>query len=204
MLIGICGGSASGKTTIAKKIISGVGQDNIVYLQQDNYYHDLGHLAENTRHHINFDHPDSLDLKLLIEHTQSLLEGKAIAQPIYDFSKHTRTGEFQTITPKSIILLDGLLVFTEPQLRDLMKIKIFVDTDDDLRFIRRLQRDIAERGRDKESVIHQYLMNVKPMHEKLVKPSKHYADLVISGNEENPVIINMIIAWVKTLILEQC
>jgi uridine kinase len=200
MLIGICGGSASGKTTIAKKIIVGVGQENIVYLQQDNYYHDLGHLAEHTRHHINFDHPDSLDLKLLIEHTQNLLDGKSIAQPIYDFSKHTRTGEFQTIAPKPIILLDGLLIFAEATLRDLMKIKIFVDTDDDLRFIRRLQRDIAERGRDKESVIHQYSMNVKPMHEKLVKPSKRYADLVISGNQENQIVVDMVVTWLKSLV----
>lgn len=200
MLIGISGGSASGKTTIAKKIVSAVGEKNIVYLQQDNYYHDLEHLAEHSRHHINFDHPDSLDLELLIEHTQSLLEGKTIAQPIYDFSKHTRTGNFQTISPKPLILLDGLLILTEKRLRDLMKIKIFVNTDNDLRFIRRLQRDIAERGRDKETVIHQYLMHVRPMHEKLVEPSKNYADLVISGNEENQVVVNMIVAWAKSLI----
>ncbi|MBI4851773.1 MAG: uridine kinase [Acidobacteria bacterium] len=200
MLIGVCGGSASGKTTIAKKIIDSVGEENIVYLQQDNYYHDLEHLPEHSRHHINFDHPDSLDLELLIKHTQDLLEAKSIAQPIYDFSKHTRTGKFQTITPKPIILLDGLLIFSEQRLRDLMKIKIFVDTDDDLRFIRRLQRDIAERGRDKESVIYQYLTYVKPMHNKLVAPSKQYADLIISGNKENHVVVNMFVAWVKSLI----
>jgi uridine kinase len=202
-LIGISGGSASCKTTIAKKIIAQIGEEHVVYLQQDNYYHDLGHLAEQTRHHINFDHPDSLDLKLLIDHTQSLLDDKPIAQPIYDFSKHTRTGEFQTISPKPVILLDGLLIFTEPKLRNLMKLKVFVDTDEDLRFIRRLQRDIAERGRDKESVIHQYLMNVKPMHEKLVEPSKRYADLVISGNEQNQLVIDMITAWVKSLVFQQ-
>ncbi len=200
MLIGICGGSASGKTTIAKKIIAGVGEKNIVYLQQDNYYYDLGHLAEQSRHHINFDHPDSLDLNLLIQHIQDLLDGREIAQPIYDFSKHTRTGEFQTITPKPIILLDGLLILAQPALRHLMKVKIFVDTDADLRFIRRLQRDIAERGRDKESVIHQYLINVKPMHQKLVEPSKCYADIVISGNEENTTITDIMVAWIKSLI----
>jgi uridine kinase len=200
MLIGICGGSASGKTTIAKKIITSVGEDNIVYLQQDNYYRDLGHLEQHSRHHINFDHPDSLDLELLLEHIKTLLDNKPIAQPIYDFSKHTRTGNFQTINPKPITLLDGILIFHEEKLRDLMKIKIFVDTDDDLRFIRRLQRDIAERGRDKESVIHQYLMNVKPMHEKLVKPSKKFADLIISGNEENQTIIDMLVASIKSLL----
>lgn len=202
MLIGICGGSASGKTTIARKIISGVGQDNIVYLQQDNYYHDLSHLTEHFRHHINFDHPDSLDINLLIEHIKTLLAGKAIQQPVYDFSKHNRTGEFHTILPKKVILLDGILVFSQPMaaLRDLMKLKVFVETDDDLRFIRRLQRDIAERGRDKESVIHQYFNTVKPMHDELVQPSKKYADIVISGNQNNQLSIDLFVAWIKNLL----
>ncbi|KAF0232585.1 MAG: uridine kinase [bacterium] len=200
MLIGICGGSASGKTTIAKKIIAGVGEENIVYLQQDNYYYDLSHLPLKSRHDVNFDHPDSLDSNRLIQHTQDLLDGKAIDQPIYDFPSHTRTGEYQTIESKPIILLDGLLIFAQPALRHLMKVKIFVDTDDDLRFIRRLQRDIAERGRNKESVIHQYLTNVKPMHQTLVETSKHYADIVISGNKENILIVDMMVAWIKSLI----
>jgi uridine kinase len=202
MLIGISGGSASGKTTIAKKIIEGVGQDNIVYLQQDNYYHDLSHLNEHFRHHINFDHPDSLDIELLTQHVRALLSGKEIQQPIYDFSKHNRTGEFQTIAPKSVILLDGILVFAQPMaiIRDLMKLKVFVETDDDLRFIRRLQRDITERGRDKESVIHQYFNTVKPMHDELVQPSKKYADIVISGNQNNQLSIDLFIAWIKSLL----
>lgn len=201
MLVGICGGSASGKTTIAKKIIAGVGEENVVYLQQDNYYLDLGHLSICERHKINFDHPESLDLELLIDHTKNLLEGKEIKQPIYDFSEHTRTGKFYTVQPKPIILLDGLLVFHNSILRELMKVKIFVDTPDDIRFIRRLKRDIAERGRDKESVIYQYLTTVKPMYDELIKPSQKYADFIISGEQNNEMVINIMITWLKSLLL---
>ena len=153
MLVGICGGTGSGKTTIAQKIITQLGKEQVLLLQQDVYYNDLGHIPLESRHHTNFDHPDSLDFALLIEHVEKLIAGKPIEQPLYDFPTHTRTGEYQTVQPRPIILLDGILIFSQPQLRQLMDLKIYIDTDIDVRFIRRLQRDIAERGRTLESVI---------------------------------------------------
>jgi uridine kinase len=197
ILIGVCGGTGSGKTTIARKIIEAVGQHQVVFLQQDAYYNDLGYLSLEKRHHINFDHPDALDFELLIEHAQALIEGNSIDQPVYDFATHARTGKLQRIEPRPVILLDGILIFTEDRLRELMAIKVFVSTEADIRFIRRLERDIRERGRTAEAVIHQYLSTVRPMHMELVEPSRRHADIIIPEGGHNQISIELIAAWIK-------
>jgi uridine kinase len=202
ILIGVCGGTGSGKTTIARKIIETVGAHQVVYLQQDSYYRDLGDLPLASRHQINFDHPDSVDFTLLIEHVKLLLAGNAIEQPGYDFATHTRTGEFHSLAACPIILLDGILIFAQAALRELMNIKIFVDTDADIRFIRRLQRDINERGRTIDSVIHQYMETVRPMHAQLVEPSRVYADIIIPEGGNHQLAIEILAAWIKSLPLK--
>jgi len=197
MIIGICGGTGSGKTTVAQKILEAVGADRVVYLQQDAYYKDLSHLPLETRHTLNFDHPDAIDTDLLIRHIEELRAGRAIEQPIYDFTTHTRRPETRHIEPRPIILVEGILVFENPRLRALMDLKIFVDTADDIRFIRRLVRDISERGRTVESVIKQYLETVRPMHLEFVEPSKRYADIIIPEGGFNVVGIDLIIEKIR-------
>jgi uridine kinase len=198
MIIGIGGGTGSGKTTVAHRILEAVGQDNVVYLQQDCYYKDLSHLPLAERHRVNFDHPDALDNDLLIAHIEELRAGRPIEQPVYDFTVHTRRPERRPIEPRPIILVEGILVFENPRLRSLMDLKIFVDTADDIRFIRRLVRDIQERGRTVESVIEQYLTTVRPMHLEFVEPSKRYADIIIPEGGYNEVGIDLIIEKIKS------
>jgi len=203
LIIGICGGTGSGKTTVARKILEAVGADRVVYLQQDAYYKDLSHLPLEERHRLNFDHPDAIDTDLLIQHIEDLRAGRAIEQPVYDFTTHTRRPEMRHIEPRPIILVEGILVFENPRLRALMDLKIFVDTADDIRFIRRLLRDISERGRTVESVIRQYLETVRPMHLEFVEPSKRYADIIIPEGGENVVGIDLIIEKIKAYLAER-
>lgn len=200
VVIGIAGGTGSGKTTVTNVILDRVGAEKIALLPHDAYYKDLNHLPLDRRPQINFDHPNSLDTPLLIEHIQALKRGDAIQLPIYDFKHHTRTVNTIRVEPQPVILVDGILIFAEPDLRKLFDIKIYVDTDSDIRFIRRLQRDIAERGRTSESVIQQYLSTVRPMHLEFVEPSKRYADIIIPEGGLNTVAMDMVVARIENML----
>ncbi|NPA93048.1 MAG: uridine kinase [Chloroflexi bacterium] len=203
LVIGIAGGTGSGKTTVARVILDRVGEGHIAYLPHDAYYKDNGHLPLSERIKINYDHPDSLETSLLIQHIQMLREGKPVERPVYDFTTHTRTSETVTVLPRPIIMVEGILLFYEPELRKLFDVKIYVDTDPDIRFIRRLRRDITERGRTMESVIDQYLNTVRPMHLEFVEPSKRYADIIIPEGGFNRVALDMVVARVDSLLRER-
>jgi uridine kinase len=200
LVIGIAGGSGSGKTTVAQTILQRVGPDRISFLQHDAYYKDLSGLPPVQRAEVNFDHPNSLENELLIRHILQLKKGKVVNVPIYDFSTHSRTDRTFKVEPRSVILVEGILIFAEITLRELFDVKIFVDTDSDLRFIRRLQRDIAERGRTTESVIKQYLSTVRPMHLDFVEPSKRYADVIIPEGGFNTAALDMVVARIETML----
>lgn len=200
LVIGIAGGSGSGKTTLAKLILDRIGSDRIAFLPHDAYYKDLSDLPPNQRAEINFDHPNSLDTALLIEHIIGLLENKPVDLPVYNFKTHSRTNETYQVDPRPIIMVEGILIFTEKALRDILDVKIFVDTDPDLRFIRRLERDIEERGRTTKSVVRQYLSTVRPMHLEFVEPSKRYADVIIPEGGLNEVAMEMVVARLEALL----
>jgi uridine kinase len=200
VIIGIAGGSGSGKTTVANAILKAVGKEKIVYLPHDAYYKDLSDLAPMQRKQVNFDHPDSLDNDLLIEHIQSLKNHKPVEMPVYDFTTDSRTNQTVQIKPHRVIIVEGILIFADPRLRDLFDVRLFVDTDADIRFIRRLQRDITERGRTTENVINQYLKTVRPMHLEFVEPSKRYADVIIPEGGLNIVAMDMVIARIESLL----
>ncbi len=200
LVIGIAGGSGSGKTTVAQTILQRVGPDKISFLQHDSYYKDLSGLPQAQRAEVNFDHPNSLDNEMLIRHIQLLKAGQSIDVPIYDFSTHSRTDRTFVVKPRPVILVEGILIFAEPELRQLFDVKIFVDTDSDVRFIRRLQRDITERGRTTESVIKQYQSTVRPMHLEFVEPSKRYADVIIPEGGFNTAALDMVVARVETML----
>jgi uridine kinase len=200
LIIGIAGGTGSGKTTIANVILSRVGTEHIAYIPHDAYYKDLKDLPVAQRDMINFDHPDSLDTHLLIKHLQKLKGWESIELPVYDFKTHTRTTRAITVQAQSVIIVEGILVFSEPELRDQFDVKIFVDTDPDIRFIRRLQRDISERGRTTDSVIQQYQTTVRPMHLEFVEPSKRYADVIIPEGGLNTVAMDMVVARLRDLL----
>ena len=200
LVIGIAGGSGSGKTTVAQEILNRVGADRIAYLQHDSYYKDLSGLPPTLRLEVNFDHPHSLETELLIKHIVSLRDLEPVEVPIYDFSTHSRTSQTFTVKPRGVILVEGILIFTEPELRKLFDVKIFVDTDSDLRFIRRLHRDITERGRTTESVIKQYQSTVRPMHLEFVEPSKRYADIIIPEGGHNTAALDMVVARIELLL----
>jgi uridine kinase len=192
MIIGICGGTGSGKTTVANRILESVSKDEVVFLQQDSYYRDLDQMPLDYRKQINFDHPDAIDNGLLVEHVRALKRGEAVEIPIYDFRTHTRLARTLHTEPQPIIIIEGILVFADQRLLDEMDIKVYVDTPDDIRFIRRLRRDIAERGRTAESVIEQYLATVRPSHMQFVEPSKRNADVIIPEGGHNLVSIALI------------
>ena len=203
ILIGIAGGSGSGKTLVSKNIYSDLGSDKVIRICQDSYYKDLRHLTADERHAVNFDHPESIDTELLISQMQALLRGEMVKQPVYDFVTHIRTKDFIEIGPHLIIVLEGILIFDNPLLRDLMDIKIFVDTDADIRLARRLKRDIFERGRTMESVLKQYEESVRPMHMQFVEPSKRYADLIVPEGGYNKVAIDLIKTKIEALLRER-
>jgi uridine kinase len=200
IVIGIAGGSGSGKTTVANKILDRVGADRIAYLSHDAYYRDLTHLSQAHRIAVNFDHPDSLETELMSRHIQELKSWQPIDLPIYDFTRHRRTEQTIRVEPQRVILVEGILIFAEPTLRDLFDVKIFVDTDADLRLIRRMQRDITERGRTTETVIRQYLTTVRPMHLEFVEPSKRYADVIIPEGGFNEVAMDMVTTRIEALL----
>ena len=192
MIIGICGGTGSGKTTVANRILESVSKDEVIFLQQDSYYRNLDQLPLDYRRIANFDHPDAIDNKLLVEHLRALKRGEEVELPVYDFRTHTRLPQTLHTEPRPIIIIEGILIFAEKHLLDEMDIKVYVDTPDDIRFIRRLRRDIAERGRTVESVIEQYLATVRPMHTQFVEPSKRCADVIIPEGGHNVVSIGLI------------
>jgi uridine kinase len=200
LVIGIAGGSGSGKTTVAQEILQRVGSHRIAFLQHDSYYKDLGGLPPAQHAEINFDHPNSLETDLLIQHIAALREGKSVEVPIYDFATDSRTSQTFTVQPHRVIVVEGILIFTEVALRNLFDVKIFVDTDADLRFIRRLERDISERGRSTESVIKQYMLTVRPMHLEFVEPSKRYADVIIPDGGFNRAALDMVVARIEALL----
>jgi uridine kinase len=197
LIIGVAGGSGSGKTTVVNTISTTLGANKHSLLQHDSYYRDLVHLPFEERIKHNFDHPASLETELLIRHINALREGYPIEVPQYDFSKHIRKEESTSVTPKDVILIDGILIFSEPELLKLMDVKIFVDTDDDIRLLRRLKRDINERGRSVESVMEQYQKFVRPMHLEFVQPSKRYADVIIPRGGKNKVALDMVLALIN-------
>ncbi|MCK4800675.1 MAG: uridine kinase [Anaerolineales bacterium] len=202
LVIGIAGGTGSGKTTIANYILETVGHEKIAFLPHDAYYRDLSDLSREERAQVNFDHPSSLDTELLIEHVQNLRKGDTIQLPSYDFKTHTRTQATIPIKSQPIILIEGILIFAEPELRKLFDLKIYVDTDADIRFIRRLKRDIDERGRTTQSVINQYLDTVRPMHLEFVEPSKRYASVIIPEGGYNHVALDLIVARIESMLQE--
>ncbi len=200
LVIAIAGGSGSGKTTVANSILNRVGPLRIAYLPHDAYYRDLSHLPEVQRREVNFDHPNSLESDLMLQHIMQLKRWEPVDLPIYDFTIHTRTDRTLRVEPRPVILVEGILIFAEPELRNVFDVKIFVDTDADLRFIRRLQRDLIERGRSTENVISQYLSTVRPMHMEFVEPSKRYADVIIPEGGFNAVALDMVIARIEALL----
>ncbi|HET6861449.1 MAG TPA: uridine kinase [Pyrinomonadaceae bacterium] len=192
MIIGICGGTGSGKTTVANRILESVSAEQVVFIQQDSYYRNLKDLPLDYRQLANFDHPDALDNDLLVNHVRKLKAGEPIDLPLYDFRTNNRVSEVRPVEPRPIVIVEGILIFAEPRLLEQMDIKVFVDTPDDIRFIRRLRRDVAERGRTVESVIEQYLATVRPMHMQFVEPSKRHADVIIPEGGHNLVSIDLL------------
>jgi uridine kinase len=200
IIIGVAGGTGSGKTTVSRAILERVGTSRIAYIEHDSYYRDLSHLSLAERAQVNFDHPDSLDNTLLIKHLDALCNGQAVEVPIYDFTRHNRKDESHFVQPQPVVLVEGILIFSDKQLRDRMDIKIYVDADADMRFIRRIQRDIRDRGRSVESVIEQYLRTVRPMHLEFVEPSKRYADVIIPRGGLNSIAIDMVVARIEGML----
>ena len=202
-LIGIAGGTGSGKTTVARRIYDSLHLDSAVFLDYDAYYKELGHLSLEERGAINFDHPDSLDLELFIHHLERLIAGHAIEKPVYDFTRHTRAAATVRVEPRDVVLVDGILLFADPTLREMFDLKIFVDTEADVRFIRRLKRDLEERGRSLDSVIEQYLRTVRPMHFEFVEPTKRYADVILPRGGQNTAGIEVIAARIRERLAEK-
>jgi uridine kinase len=201
VIVGIAGGTGSGKTTVARAIYDRVGSDRIEWISHDSYYRNFDGLSPEERHHINFDHPDSLETELLIRHLDVLIKGSSVDVPVYDFTTHSRKlDETQHVMPRKVLIIEGILIFVEPELRKRIDIKLFVDTPPDIRFVRRLMRDIKTRGRSLQSVVEQYVTTVRPMHEEFVEPSKRYADLIIPEGGENQVALDAIISRVEHLL----
>lgn len=202
VVIGVAGGSGSGKTTVVRRIVESLGDDRVTVVDHDRYYHDRSELRLEERAGLNYDHPDSLDTELMVRHLLELRAGRDVETPVYDFARYARRSATQTAFARRAIIVEGILIYTDAALRDLMDVKVFVDTDDDTRFIRRLRRDVAERGRTMESVIEQYLGTVKPMHLEFVEPSKRYADVIIPRGGHNAVAIDMLLTLIRSLAQE--
>ncbi len=202
IVIGVAGGSGSGKSTIVSYIMESLKYDDVMILRHDDYYKDQSHMSMEDRIKTNYDHPFSLDNELLKSDLKTLLAGKSVQKPIYDFTVHTRKEEKETVVPAKVIIVEGILIFEDEGLRDLMDIKVYVETDPDLRFIRRLERDVHERGRTLESVVAQYLQTVKPMHYRFVSPSKRHADIIIPNHYKHSVAVDVMITKIKSIIME--
>jgi uridine kinase len=199
IIIGIAGGTASGKTTLAQKIQAAFPEQSVL-ISQDAYYKDISHLSLEEREQTNFDHPDALDFDLLKEHILELKQSRSIVSPLYDFNTHSRANSVKKVSPQKLIIVEGILLFTLSPIRDLFDIKIFVDTDDDVRLLRRIERDMQERNRSFSSVKNQYLATVKPMHDAFVGPSKQYADLIVLRGGENLTALSVIVSKLKEVI----
>lgn len=203
IFIGITGGTGSGKSTIAREIYKKFGEQCIAMIEQDSYYKDQSHLSFDERIKTNYDHPDAFDTVLIVKHLNMLLSGQAIEKPIYDFEKHNRRSETIRVEPRDIVIVEGILILQEPEIRELLDIKIYVDTDADVRIIRRLVRDINERGRTVDSVINQYLNVVRPMHMQFTEPTKRHADIIIPEGGHNKVAIDIIVANIKQFLQKE-
>lgn len=197
MIIGICGGTGSGKTTLARRIIETVGRENVILVEQDSYYRNLADMPLDERHQANFDHVDAFDNGMLVNHLKRLRKGQSIEMPVYDYKHHVRSDQTIYLEPKPVIVLEGILIFAEAPILDLLDVRVFVDTPDDIRFIRRLQRDIVERGRTVESVIAQYFATVRPMHMEFVEPSKRHADIIIPEGANTDIGIEFICSKIR-------
>ena len=203
ILIGIAGGSGSGKTLVARTIVRELGSKRVVVIDQDSYYKNLDQIPFRDREARNFDHPDAFDHELLGAHLRELLEGHAIDQPVYDYTEHRRTDETRRISDHLVVVLEGILIFHDAELRALMDIKLFVDADSDVRLIRRLRRDLIERGRSVDSILRQYEESVRPMHLQFVEPSKRFADVIIPGGGHNKVAIDLVKTKIRELLRER-
>jgi len=199
-LIGICGGSGSGKTLVAYSVQNALGDDKVLLIEQDSYYRDLAHIPLEERHNVNFDHPSAFDNDLLLDHLHVLLSGKAVRMPEYDYMHHTRSDRVRDILPRTVILLEGILVFEDQRVRDLMDIRVYVDTEADVRLARRIRRDIAARGRELRMVLEQWENQVRPMHDQFVEPFKRYADVIIPQGGMNTVAVDMLVTKVRALL----
>jgi uridine kinase len=197
MIIGICGGTGSGKTTIAKAIVDAVGRTNVVLVEQDSYYRNLSDMPLDERHQANFDHPDSIDSDMLVNHLIRLKQGLSIDMPLYDFVTHTRSEEIEVIEPKPVVIVEGILIFAESRVLDLLDVRVFVDTPDDVRLMRRLRRDITERGRTFERTLEQYERTIRPMHFEFVEPSKRHADIIIPEGSNTGVTVEFLCSMVR-------
>ena len=198
-VIGVAGGSGSGKTTVVRRIVDSLGPEHVTLLDHDRYYRDRNDLRLEERAALNYDHPDSLETDLMVQHVRRLKAGQAVEAPRYDFTRHARLTEKDTVQPRRALIVEGILILTDAALRELMDIKVFVDTDSDTRFIRRLQRDVAERGRTMASVIDQYQSTVKPMHREFVEPSKRYADVIIPLGGHNTVAVDLLLTMLRSV-----
>ncbi len=203
MIIGICGGTGSGKTTIARKIVDSVGAQNVVLVEQDSYYRNLSDMPLDERHQANFDHPDSIDSDMLVNHLIRLKQGLAVEMPLYDFVTHTRSDRIEVIEPKPVVIVEGILIFAEPRVLDLLDIRIFVDTPDDVRLMRRLKRDITERGRTFERTLDQYERTIRPMHFEFVEPSKRHADIIIPEGSNTGITVDFLCSMVREKLAAQ-
>jgi len=199
VVIGVAGGSGSGKTTVVRRIVESLGTDQVTVLEHDRYYRDRSDLRLEERAAMNYDHPDSLETDLMVRHLQALRSGSAVEVPVYDFARYARVAATDLAQPRRAIIVEGILIFTDAPLRSLLDVKVFVDADDDIRFIRRLRRDVAERGRTMDSVVEQYLNTVKPMHLDFVEPSKRYADIIVPQGGHNTVAIDMLLTLIRSL-----
>ena len=197
MFIGICGGTGSGKTTIARAIVDAVGRENVVLVEQDSYYRNLADMPLDERHQANFDHPDSIDSDMLVNHLIRLKQGLSVDMPLYDFVTHTRSEEIEVINPKPVVIIEGILIFAESRVLDLLDVRVFVDTPDDVRLMRRLRRDITERGRTFERTLDQYERTIRPMHFEFVEPSKRFADIIIPEGSNTGVTVEFLCSMVR-------
>ncbi|HSU26564.1 MAG TPA: uridine kinase [Pyrinomonadaceae bacterium] len=203
MIIGICGGTGSGKTTIARSIVDAVGRENVVLVEQDSYYRNLADMPLDERHQANFDHPDSIDSDMLVNHLKRLKLGQSIEMPLYDFVTHTRSDRIEVIEPKPVVLVEGILIFAEPRVLDLLEVRVFVDTPDDIRLMRRLKRDINERGRTFERTLDQYERTIRPMHFEFVEPSKRHADVIIPEGAQTDISVRFLCSLVREKLNEE-